>query len=225
MNLAKCSALPINIPPHISTNLKDSFSIVLTDNTLQYLGLRLAPSLRAMYNANYPQAFLKTKQWLQLWSTFPISLLGRVVTIKMSILPKLLYLFRALPLYVPRQTINLIQRAINKFIWKNKSPSYGKLLTHRPLSQGGLGLPNICLYYLSVRLAQAAQWHAPPALILWLQFEIISALPFYVPGLPWQTELKPREIGMLNNIVGQIIHLWNLYHQKFTLRSDRPLLS
>lgn len=50
VNLAKCSALPINISLHISTNLKDSFGIALTDNTLQYLGVGLAPSLQAMYN-------------------------------------------------------------------------------------------------------------------------------------------------------------------------------
>lgn len=104
VNLAKCSALPINIPPHISTSIKDSFGITLTDNSLQCLGVPLAPSLRARYNANYPQAFLKTKQWLQLWSTFSIPLLGRITAIKMSNLPKLLYFFRALPLYVSHQT-------------------------------------------------------------------------------------------------------------------------
>lgn len=43
VNLAKCSALPINIPPHISTSIKDSLGITLTDNSLQYLGVPIAP--------------------------------------------------------------------------------------------------------------------------------------------------------------------------------------
>lgn len=93
------------------------------------------------------------------------------------------------------------------------------------MSQGGLGLPNIWLYYLSARLAQTAQWHAPPDSIPWLQFEISSVCPYYVPGLLWQTVLKPREIGVLNNIVGQTIHLWSLYHHKCNLRSWRPPLT
>lgn len=87
VNLAKCLPLPINIPSHISSSLKDTFGFSLSNNTLQYLGVRLSPSLWAMYNANYPQAFNKVKQWLRLWSSFHISLLGRVTAIKMSILP------------------------------------------------------------------------------------------------------------------------------------------
>lgn len=128
----------------------------------------------------------------------------------------------ALPLYVSRQTINMIQIAINKFIWKGKPPRYGKILTQRPLSQGCLGLPNIWLYYLAVRLAQAAQWHDSPAMIPWLRFELISSRPFYIPGLLWQSGVKSSEVGTLNSIVGQTIHLWNLYHQKFKPQSDRP---
>lgn len=66
-----------------------------------------------MYNANYPQAFTKVKQWLKLWANFPISLLGRVAAIKMSILPKLLNFFRALEVYVSHQTIKQIQKGCN----------------------------------------------------------------------------------------------------------------
>lgn len=138
----------------------------------------------------------------------------------MSILPKLLYLFRALPLYVSCQTLVLIQQDINTFIWNNNYSRYGKLLTHRPMPQGGLGLPDVWLYYLTARLAQTAQWHATPDRIPWLQFEITSVRPFYIHL--WQVSPNPREIGALNNIVGQTIHVWSLYHQKFKLCSYRP---
>lgn len=57
VNLTKCSALPINIPYDIIANIKELFGISLTDSTLQYLGVSLAPSLWAMYHADYPQAF------------------------------------------------------------------------------------------------------------------------------------------------------------------------
>lgn len=71
VNPAKCSALPINIPQHTLTTLKDSFDIALSDSTLQYLGIRLAPSLQAMYNANYPQTFSKVTKMVTLLVILP----------------------------------------------------------------------------------------------------------------------------------------------------------
>lgn len=68
------------------------------------------------------------------------------------------------------------------------------------MPQGGLGLPNVWLHYLSARLAQTAQWHAARDRIPWLQLEITSVHPFYIPGLLWQVSPNPREIGALNKL-------------------------
>lgn len=77
---------------------------------------------------------------------------------------KLLFYFRALPLHVSRQMIDTIQREVNRFIWCVKKPHLGKMMVYRPRAMGGLGMPNLWLHYLSARLVQLAQWHAPPTL-------------------------------------------------------------
>lgn len=145
--------------------------------------------------------------------------MGRVAAIKMSILPKLLYYFRALSVYVSHRTIEQIPRDINSFIWKNMKPRYGKLITHRPLHQEGLGLPNIWHYYVVARLAQTAQWHISNAQLPWLQFEMSPIRPFYLPGPLWHTKVWPRETGSLNSITSQAFHLRSLYHHNFKLCS------
>lgn len=221
VNMKKCSALPINLPI-VLRDTKECFGFTINGHTLQYLGIKLAPSLSDMYNANYPQAFARVKQWLKMWAKFTISLLGRITAIKMSILPKLLYYFRALPVYVSRQTIEQIQREVNKFIWKDKRLRFGKLISHIHLSRGGLGLPDLWRYFLEARLAQTAQWHAQSNSIPWLRIERASVRPWCLQELLWKASVRIKAFSPLNSIVAQTLHLWSLYNQKFKLSSLNP---
>lgn len=99
-------------------------------------------------------------------------------------------------------------------------------MVYRPRAMGGLGLPNLWLYYLAARLLQLAQWHTPPHGIPWLRFERISIAPYYLPGLLWAKAICPKDISTLNAVVGQSLHLWSLYkHKLFLITLGYPLLS
>lgn len=45
--------------------------------------------------------FAEIRRFLNKWNTLPLSLFGRISSVKMTILPKLLYLFETLPVLVP----------------------------------------------------------------------------------------------------------------------------
>lgn len=143
----------------------------------------------------------------------------------MLILPKLLFYFRSLLLYVPRSTIVAIQTKLFKFVWQNKKPQMGQLLMYRAQSRGDLGCPGLWKYFLASRLIQLAQWHTSPTSVPWLQFERISVVPFYLPGLLWSRSISPKDIAPFNDIVSQSLYLWSLYKEKFRLLSSPPHLA
>lgn len=83
-------------------------------------GVQLTPLFQTLFQANYHPIISHIRSLLKDWDKYHVSFLGRVTAIKMAILPKLLFFFRTLPIYVSKTYIESIQRDVNKFIWRHK---------------------------------------------------------------------------------------------------------
>lgn len=100
----------------------------------------------------------------------------------MNILPKFLYLFQAIPLFLPQSFFKNIIKLVSCFIWAGKSPRVSKILLQKSRLSGGLYLPNFMYYYWAANIQKLAFWVQTPSLP-WCQLEARSCTLTSLPAM------------------------------------------
>jgi hypothetical protein len=80
----------------------------------------------------------------------PCSWIGRINIVKMAIFPKVIYRFNAIPIKIPTQFFNELERAISRLIWNNKKPRIAKTLLKDKRNSGGITMPDLKVYYRAI---------------------------------------------------------------------------
>ena len=125
--------------------------IVWNPKLFKILGIWFGHDLIASTERNYRDKFTEVKRLFQSWLQRSITPVGRIAVLKSLILSKLIHLWILLP-DPPDKLIADLQTECFKFVWKGKPDRISRKIITKNVKSGGLNVPNIKKYMLSLKL-------------------------------------------------------------------------
>lgn len=159
VNIHKTQAHSSTLPKTEQQVLTAQFPFAWPSDGVPYLGMQIFPTLDKIAQVNYSTLLTEVRGELSNWRRHTMSWLGRLAAIKMTILPRILYVMQTLPLRLPPKMLAQLQRLIENFIWGGKRARMARHLMYLKQEDGGLGVPHLERYFQAAQLRYMLEWY------------------------------------------------------------------
>lgn len=207
INVNKTQVLTFNYDP--PTWIRTTYNWNWNAQSINYLGVSLPRDLLRLYDINYGPLNSKIKSDMCRWNVIPfLSLSSRIESIRMNVLPRLLYFFQCLPVKVPSRQFLEWDRLIARYLWQGKRARIKFKTLQLSKQRGGMALPCLREYYYAAQMRPLVCLCSPTYDAAWKEVEGTMIKDIPITALLSDNKLWKEWEILKGSVTGSFLGPW-----------------